>query len=142
MENLFIKNSSQSQEKLIESKKFLDVIVGQIRSAYSNIKHFDTRNHKDSTTICIGIHNNRACTHRFNVNNEGIITYTSHDLLFFDVKGEQHPFVTKMLEKYPKSNFYSHKFELVVEIESEEDFLNKVKDIVFMLERDGFVLKR
>ena len=142
MENLFIKNSSQDQEVLATAKLFLDRIVGQVSNAYSNIKHFETRNHKDSTSIHIGIHRNNACTHCFSVDNKGVITYRSHDLLFFDQNGKENPHSKRLMEKYPKSEKYSSKFTLKLTIESEVDFLTKVKDIVFMMERDGFVLKR
>jgi hypothetical protein len=144
MENLFIKNSSQDQEVLATSKLFLDRIVAQIKSAYSNVEHCRTEDHKSSTSIHIGNKRNRACTHCFSVNSKGIITYRSHDLLFFKRDDKEHPDVERLLKKYPESERgnSSSKFTLKLNIESEVDFVKKVKDIVFMLERDGFVLKR
>lgn len=144
MENLFIKNSSQDQEVLKGAKRFLDNIVSQITSAYSNIKHHTTENYKSSTRVEIGRAINPNCTHSFTVNSKGVITYTSDNTLFFKTNEKEHPDVVRLLKKYPKSTRYknSSDFCLVVEIENEVDFVNKVKDIVFMLEKGGFVLRR
>ena len=142
MENLFIKNSSQDQEVLTAGKRFLERIVEQVVGAYSNIRHHDIRHHKSSTSIHIGIHRNRACTHCFSVDSKGIISYRSHKTLFFKKGEEESPTVKRFLEKYPESERYGSDFTLKLTIESEVDFVKKVKDIVFMLERDGFVLRR
>lgn len=145
MENLFIKNSSQDQEVLKGAKRFLDNIVSQITSAYSNIKHHTTENYKSSTRVDIGCVINPNCTHSFTVDSKGIITYKSYSSLFFKCKnGDEHPTVVTLLKKYPESTRYesSSDFSLVVKIENEVDFVNKVKDIVFMLEKGGFVLRR
>ena len=144
MENLFIKNSSQDQEVLKTAKRFLDNIVGQITDAYSNVIHHTIVNYKSSTRIEIGCVRNPNCTHSFTVNSKGIITYTSYSLLFFKTNDKEHPDVVRLLKKYPESSRYknSSDFCLVVEIENEVDFVNKVKDIVFMLEKGGFVLRR
>ena len=144
MENLFIKNSSEDQEVLKGGKRFLDNIVSQITSAYSNIRHHTTHNQKSSTRVDIGCVRNPNCTHSFTVNSKGIITYKSYNSLFFKNGEKEHPDVVRLLKKYPKSTRYetSSDFSLVVEIENEVDFVNKVEDIVFMLEKGGFVLRR
>lgn len=142
-ENLFVKNSAQDQDVLIASKKFLDNIVGQIKDAYSNVLHCYTDELKDSTVIEIGCHPNKNCTHSFKVDKEGIITYTSDSELFFDKNGKPNPKKVELLKKYPESTEWKgDKISLVVKIKNETDFVNKVKDIAYMMEKNGFVLKR
>ena len=146
MENLFVINSQHDINKLKRNKKFLTSIIDQLSHAYSNI-HITTSDYRNSTEVRIGCHKNMACCHSFKIlEKKGIIEYSSYPTLLFDSerysKRPNYIKANELLEKHPDSTWRKQEFQLKLEIRDESDFRNKVKDIVWALELDGFTLSR
>jgi hypothetical protein len=141
MENLFIENSSVDHNKLVEAKAFLDNIIAQVTQAYNGVR-VRTRHYLKTTEINIGIHPNESCCHRFTVNEDGVIEFESRSELFFESSEKQTAIAKDIVKRHPNSTWEKDRLQLILTIESEDDFRNKVKDICMMLEKDGFTLRR
>lgn len=140
MENLF--TASASNEALTRQKQnvFLSKLLGDLRSAYTNILHFTNSHYENCSIWRIGIHPNNGCVHEFTIKKDGSISYSSHTILVFE-KTKKHDKALFLMEKYPSSAMYSSGFSLKIEGITEDNIKDCIADIVYMLETDGFTLR-
>ena len=141
MENLF--TTTASNEALVRQKQnaFLSKLLGDLRSAYTNILHFINSHYENCSIWRIGIHPNSGCVHEFTIKKDGSISYSSHSTLVFESDKKKYAKISSLMEKYPKSVMYSSGFSLRIEGITEDNIKDYISDIVYMLETDGFTLK-
>ena len=144
MENLFVKKSTISVDKLRSGKAFLQRIASNVTSAYSGV-WTKTEDSQESTRMEFGVHPNKDVCHSFKVNLDGVVTFASKYTQHLYAKDL--PYAEALLKKHPKSSLRERSgncadFYLVIELHNDTDLVDNVDAIIFMLEKDGFALKR
>jgi hypothetical protein len=140
MENLFVSAASEKEQIRKKQNAFLNRLIGDLKSAYVNIKHTLNRHYESGSMWDIGIHPNASSTHSFSINSKNEITFESHTLLVFKTS-PKYDKVNELVAKYPKSRYSDSYFRLIIEGITEDNIKDCIADIVLVLELDGFTLR-
>jgi hypothetical protein len=144
MENLFIDNASDKELIRKEKNTFLDRIIKDLMNAYTGI-HKDEQHSHGISLFYIGCHPNRNCVHSFLVDRNNNIKFRSDSELIYkdELDNKKTKKAHELMKRNPKSDWCSRgkNFTLRIEDITEENIGSCIKDIVTMLEWDGFTLK-
>jgi hypothetical protein len=142
MANPFITLSSFDQDSLKKNREFLSRIGTQIREAYTGIKHYNYKEYQKETTLSIGIHPNDGCIHTFTAKDD-VVMYSPYVSDYSNSKEFSMPVLKEMVKDDPSAYMYSDgRVRISYPLYDDHTLTDRLKNVVWCLERDGFALKR